>query len=80
MRARLTEQYDVTLSKREMDELMLALRTYVREFEASELAGELLEGLEEVYQGGGAGLGISWPETTEDDDDEAGDGDEPKVV
>lgn len=58
MKARLIEQYDLTLSKREMGELMLALRVFVRDFDASPLAEEVLEGLEDVYQGGGHGLPI----------------------
>jgi hypothetical protein len=56
MKARLIEQYDLTLSKREMGELMLALRVFVREFEASPDCAELLDELEDVYVGGGAGL------------------------
>jgi hypothetical protein len=58
MKARLTEQYDLTLTKREMGELMLALRVFVRDFDASPLAEEVLDSLEEVYQGGGHGLPI----------------------
>lgn len=70
MKARLTEQYDVTVSKREMDELMLALRTFVREFEASEIATEMLAGLEEIYTGPRLGIGITPTEIEEEDDDD----------
>lgn len=68
----LIEQYDLTLTKREMDELMLVVRMFVRSFEASPLAVDMHERLEELYQGGGAGLGVSFRAATTEDviDDE----------
>ena len=72
MKARLIEQYDLSLAKREMDELMLGLRTFVREFDASELAEELLAQLEEIYTGPKLGIGITPTEQPEDESD--GDG------
>jgi hypothetical protein len=80
MKARLTEQYDVTVTKREMGELMLALRTFCREFDASPLAEELLDGFEEVYQGGGEGIGIGLPVEAPDPDPEDDEGGSPVVV
>ena len=76
MKARLIEQYDLTLTKPEMGELMLALRVFVREFDASPRAEELLEGLEEVFQGGGDGKGV-WPHNDEGDGGTAVAGEEP---
>lgn len=72
MKARLTEQYDVTLSKPEMGELMLALRVFVREFDSSPLMEDVLASLEEVYQGSSAGLGVSEPIVVDDDDEPEG--------
>lgn len=72
MKARLIEQYDVTLTKREMDGLMTALRVFVREFDASDEVEQLLAELEDVYTGGGAGLGVTPPPETDDNDEEGG--------
>jgi hypothetical protein len=64
----LIERYDLELTKREMDELMLALRVFTRLWEASELAEKLLEQLEQVFQGGGQGRGVAPPPPAGDDD------------
>ena len=75
MKAGLTEQYDLTLTKREMDELMLALRTYVREFDASETIEEIVAQLDEVHTGPKFGIGCTpteVPDLPEDGDDEDG--------
>jgi len=72
MRAGLTEQYDLTLTKREMDELMLALRTFVREFDASEAIEEMVAQLEEIHTGPKYGVGITPTELPEEKDDDEG--------
>jgi len=72
-RVSLIEQYDLTLSKREMDELMLAMRTFVREFDASEAAVELLAYFEDAYRGPAFGIGIVPTELPPDENDEDGD-------
>jgi len=84
LKARLTEQYDLTLTKREMDGLMLAVRTYVREFDAGEEMESMLEALEETYTGPKLGVGVTpdqalidelnalVSEPSEDDDEEGG--------
>jgi hypothetical protein len=53
---------------------MLALRVYVRDFEASDLAAELLEALEEVYIGPRLGTGVTIVELDDEDDDPPEDG------
>ena len=72
MRARLIEQYELILAKREMDELMQALRTYVREFDASPLAEQLLAELDEIHTGPRLGVGVELVETPLDPDSEGG--------
>ncbi len=63
-KARLIEQYELVLSKREMAELMLALRVFVRDYEASEPAEALLDLLEQVYVGPNLGAGLDVAPTT----------------
>ena len=55
MKGRLIEQYDLTLTKREMERLMVAVRIYVRDYEASEADELLLASLEDVFQGDAGG-------------------------
>jgi len=80
VKGKLIEQYDLTLTKLEMRELMIAVRRYVAEFEASPLAEEMLENLEELYQGGGDGIGVEWPLVDDADDEEPTAGDEPAAA
>ena len=72
MRAGLIEEYSIGLSKPEMDELMTVFRTHVREFEASEVVENMLAGLEQIYRGGGQGLGIEWPVLDDEPDEPDG--------
>lgn len=72
MRAGLIEEYNLGLTKPEMDELMTIFRTHVREFEASEAATGMLAGLEKIYRGGGQGLGIEWPVLDDEPGEEDG--------
>jgi len=77
MKARLIEQYDLTLGKREMDEVMVALRSFQREFESSELLDEIIADLDEVYQGSvGLGRGITPTPVPEIEDDEQSEGED----
>lgn len=72
MKGQLTEQYDLTLSKREMDSLVQIVRIFVRDYKAEQTDEDLLTGLEEFYKGdtGGRAVGLRHLEGVEDDDPE----------
>ena len=83
MKGRLIEQYDLTLSKREMDELVIALRVFTRDYESHPIVTDLLGELEEIYHGsGGTGTTVPLraitdgdkPETAGIEDEENGEG------
>ncbi len=58
MKGRLTEQYDLTLGKREMERLMTGFRVYCRDYEVPEADELLLAALEDVFQGAAGGCVI----------------------
>lgn len=58
--AEIPNHVNANMTMKEFDELLLGYRIYVRDYEASELAGEVLAALEEVGQSREVGGRAEW--------------------